>query len=218
MIAKVKPSKPSKQPKRGRKHAAPKKIPAWHPAFLQMLPAILKQARFAFRHLDPEARGEAVQEVTASATVAFKVLWDRGKADLAYPSALARYGIQRVKIGRQVGTRQNVRDVSSDYCQIQKKVAMKRLDHYDRRQDAWLEVLIEDRHAGPAETAASRIDFSAWLKSLSRRNRKIAWKLALGEATKQVARWFHVSDGRISQLRRELERSWLRFHGELAAA
>lgn len=215
MIAEVQPSKP---PKRGRTHARSNKTPAWHPVFLPMVPTIRKQARFAFRKLDPEARGEAVQEVIAYAAVAFKELWDRGKADLAYPSVLAQYGIKRVKIGRKVGTSQNVRDVSSDYCQIRKNVAMKRLDHYDREEGRWQEVLIEDRHAGPAETAASRIDFPAWLKTLSRRNCKIALKLAVGETTRNVARWFRVSDGRISQLRRELERSWQAFHGELAAA
>ncbi len=75
----------------------------------------------------------------------------------------------------------------------------------------------EDRHAGPAETAASRIDFPAWLKTLSRRNCKIALKLAVGETTRKVARLFKVSDGRISQLRRELEQSWRAFHGDLAA-
>ncbi len=94
----------------------------------------------------------------------------------------------------------------------------KRLDHYDRQQDGWLEVLIEDRRAGPAETAASRIDFPAWLKTLSKRKRRIAWKLALGETTRHVARLFRVSDARISQLRRELERSWRYFHGESAVA
>ncbi len=94
---------------------------------------------------------------------------------------------------------------------------MQRLDHFDRQQDGWLEVLIEDRRAGPAETAASRIDFPAWLKTLSNRNRRIAWKLALGGAAGHVARRFGISDARISQLRRELERSWRAFHGELAA-
>ncbi len=214
MIAEI---QPSKRPKRGRKRAVPKPIPAWHPVFLPMVPAIGRQARSAFGQLAPEARGEAVQEVIAYATIAFKELWDRGKADLAYPSVLALYGIKRAKSGRKVGSRQNVRDVSSDHCQIQKNVAMKRLDHYDRQQGGWREVLIEDRRAGPAETAAFRIDFPAWLETLSRRNHKIAWKLALGEATTNVARWFHLSAGRISQLRRELERSWHAFHGEPAA-
>ena len=31
-------------------------IPAWHKGFLEMLPAIRRQTRLAFRHLNPEAR------------------------------------------------------------------------------------------------------------------------------------------------------------------
>ena len=60
-----------------------KSIPAWHAAFLEMLPAIRRQAKIAFRHLDPEGREEAVQEVMVYATTAFKGLWDKGKAELA---------------------------------------------------------------------------------------------------------------------------------------
>jgi len=73
--------------------------PAWRKPFLEMLPAIQRQARIAFRHLDPEARGEAVQEVVTYATSAFKALWHRGTPELAYPSVLALHGIKRVKIG-----------------------------------------------------------------------------------------------------------------------
>jgi hypothetical protein len=40
--------------------------------------------------------------------------------------------------------------------------------------------------------------------------------LAAGERTTDVARRFGVSLARISQLRRELERSWLAFQGEEA--
>ena len=196
------------------KKAKAKSVPAWHAAFLKMLPAIQRQAKIAFRHLDPEAREEAVEEVTAYAVIAFKGLWDRGKAELAYPSVLALYGIKRVKIGRKVGTSLNIRDVSSEYCQLQKHVSMGRLDRYDREAEEWQEILIEDRHAGPAETAASRIDFPAWLDTLSHRDRKIAIKLGAGEKTSVVARLFRMSQGRISQLRRELHETWLRFHGD----
>ena len=196
----------------------PRPTPDWHRQYLAMLPAILRHARIASRDLDADAREEFVQAVVANTLAAFVRLVELGKADVAYAKPLASYAVAQIREGRQTGTRSNVRDVSSGYCQAKKGVAMKRLDHFDRQEDGWLEVLIEDRHAGPAETAASRIDFPAWLKTLSKRDRKIAWKLALGETTRQAGRLFGVSDGRISQLRRELERSWLRFHGEPAAA
>ena len=194
----------------------PRPTPDWHRQYLAMLPAILRYARFASRDLDADAREEFIQAVVANTLAAFVRLVELDKADLAYAGPLANYAVAQIRAGRQVGTRANVRDVSSGYCQLQKGVAMKRLDHYDRDDDGWLEVLIEDRRAGPAETAASRIDFRAWLKTLSRRQRKIAWKLALGETTRKVARLFNLSAGRISQMRREFEHSWQAFHGEAA--
>jgi len=78
--------------------------------------------------------------------------------------------------------------------------------------------LIEDKKAGPADTAAARIDTSAWLRSLPRRDRKVAKVLATGEMTNAAARKFNVSAGRISQLRRELEASWVEFQRESVAA
>ena len=67
-------------------------------------------------------------------------------------------------------------------------------------------MLIEDRHATPADLAASRIDFPAWLATLSRRDRRIALRLADGDAAGSVAQQFGISQGRISQLRRELHK------------
>jgi transposase len=53
----------------------------------------------------------------------------------------------------------------------------------------------------------------AWLKSLPRRDRKVAKFLALGNRTRDAAAKFGVSDGMISKLRSSLERSWNDFTG-----
>jgi hypothetical protein len=181
-----------------------------------MLPAIETHAKVAFRNLDPEAREEAVQEVIANATVAYARLVELGKADVAYPTALARYAVAQVKDGRKVGNRLNIRDVTSPYAQMRKGITVERLDHYDKRTGEWQEILVEDRNATPADVAATRIDFAAWLKSLPNRYRKIATTLATRETTGKVARMFRVSNARISQLRRQLCDSWREFQGECA--
>ena len=188
--------------------------PSWHQRFLNMLPAIRRHARIAFRHLGSEARAEMVEEVVANAFVAYQRLVELGKAELAYPTPLASYGVKQARAGRRVGGKLNVRDVSSRRCQLVKGIRMSRLDRFDEQEQEWKEVLIEDRHAGPAETAACRIDFGDWLRSLSRRYRTIATRLATGESTKRMARQFQVSPGRISQIRRELRDSWDDFQGE----
>jgi DNA-directed RNA polymerase specialized sigma24 family protein len=57
--------------------------PKWHKAFLRLLPKIVSYARTAFKHRDPEAREDLIQEVIANACQAFKALWDRGKQAVA---------------------------------------------------------------------------------------------------------------------------------------
>src|SRR5262245_58995051 len=94
-----------------------KSPPAWHAPFAAMLPTIEAQAKIAFRHLAPEAREEAGQETVCNACQAYARLAELGKTNLAYPSALARFGICQAKAGRKVGGTLNCHDVSSHYCQ-----------------------------------------------------------------------------------------------------
>jgi hypothetical protein len=131
-----------------------------------------------------------------------------------YATPLATYAIKQVRAGRRTGNKLNVRDVSSPYCQQRKRVRVERLDHYDVDEGGWKELVVEDRRATPADVAATRIDFSDWLKSLKPRVRRIAKTLATGETTTNVARKFAVSQARVSQIRRELKDAWEMFQGE----
>ena len=78
----------------------------------------------------------------------------------------------------------------------------------------WKEILVESRAFSPADAAAARIDVNAWLDSLSRRDRRLAERLATGERTGRIARTFGLTPARISQLRDEFRRSWERFQSE----
>jgi hypothetical protein len=182
--------------------------------FLEMLPRIRRQAAYYLRHLSKKDRADAIQEVVASAFVSYVRLIERGKADLAYAGPLARYGACQYLHGRRVGNPMNGHDISSAYCQQKKGVSVERLDLFDDPNDEWQEILVEDRHSGPADVAATRVDFRAWLESLPVRTRHVAETLATGEATSQVARIFGCSASRVSQLRRELYDGWLLFTGE----
>lgn len=176
--------------------------------FLAMLPTIQEQARFAFRSEPPERRQDLIAEVVANCWVAFVRLVERGLIEIVYPSPLAAFAVKQVRDGRRVGAKLNVRDVSSPYAQLAKGIIVERLDRYDSEENEWREVIVEDRHAGPAETAVARIDIADWFDSLPKKKRRVATVLAKGESTKRAARRFHVSPGRISQLRRELQQSW----------
>ena len=195
-----------------------KPVPGWHQGFLRMLPAICLRARVSFRHLDPEAREEAVQNCIANAMIAYARLYELGKVDLAYPTALARYAVSQTKDGRVTGGQLNGKDISSVYCQRQTGIVVGRLDHHDRVDDAWKEILVEDRHCGPFDIVCAKLDFETWLQSLPRKKRQIAQFLARDERTTDAAKKFGVCEGRISQVRRELKKAWETFQGELEPA
>jgi hypothetical protein len=179
-----------------------------------MLPAIRLYSELAFRDYDPESREELVAEVIANTLVAYVRLVLLGKVGIAYPAVLARYGIRQTLDGRRVGGHLNINDISSSYAQKRQGIVLERLDRPSPDQPSWSEIVIEDRRAGPAEVAATRIDFAAWLDTLPRRDRKIAESLAIGSRTSEVAKQFDVSECRISQLRREFAESWGEFVGD----
>ena len=201
--------KKSKKPVRCKKNP-----PAWHAAFEAMLPAIETQAKFAFRHLNPDARAEAIQETVCNCCQAYARLVKLGKTNVAHASALARFGIRQTKEGRKVGSKLNCRDMLSSYGGRKRNLVVERLDRHDTEEDGWAEILVEDRRAGPAVTAITRIDFAAWLKGLPRRLRSIATFLSRGETTTAAAKRFRLSQGRVSQIRKELFLAWHRFQGE----
>ena len=184
-----------------------------HARFVAMLPRIYSQARMAFRHIPRDAKQEMIAEVVANAFCAFLRLVERNRVDRIFPTALAKYAIRQVRSGRCVGGRLNIHDVTSRYAQRAAGVTVVHLEELDAEKGDWREFLLEDRRAGPAETAAARIDVASWLRSLARRKRRIAQALATGEATAIVARYFGLTPGRVSQLRRELKADWEQFQG-----
>jgi hypothetical protein len=188
--------------------------PTSHAAFLVMLPAIRRTAQITFRKIRPELRDELIEEVVANCFVAYARLVERGQADRAAPSPLARFAIAQVRVGRRVGNRLRIRDVLSNYAQFKNGFQVERLDSFDDEEDCWQEVVVEDKRATPADVAACRIDFAEWLRRLTVRLRKIALALAAGETTKGAAERFGLSPARISQLREGLKRSWEAFQGD----
>ena len=186
----------------------------WHEVFMNMLPMIRTHAQIAFCKLPPEEREEMVQTVVANACAATARLAELGKLDLAYPSILARYGVARARDGRHLGESLNANELLSRRAQRLKHFSVERLDRFDPEENSWREVLVADGRATPAEMACARIDFSNWLRSLPKRLRQIALRLASGETTGQTARDFGVSPGRISQVRRHLHEHWNAFQGQ----
>ena len=194
-------------------------MPGWHRRFLLLLPRLRRAASFRFRTLSPARRQEFVNDVIGTCFAFYSRLVAMGTEERAHFSTLVKFAAAQLFQGRQLGSRLNARDVSSIYCQRRQGIQLERLDQYDEAEGKWQEVLVEDRrHGDPASVAAARIDVGEWLATMSSIRRKIAECLATGVSTQEAAEQFAVSPGRISQLRREFQESWLAFHGETVMA
>ena len=178
----------------------------WRDRFACMLPAICRHARICFRNLPAEARMDAVQEAVATAFVAYARLVKLGKEELAYATPLAQFAVRRVRTGRTVSVPVNVNDVTSPWCQHRRGIRVESLHEQDGR-GGWRDLVVEDRHATPADIAATRIDFDEWLPACpsGRERSPRYWQR---EKPESVARRFGVTPGRISQLRCKLHRAW----------
>ncbi len=148
--------------------------------FLVMVPAIQRYARSAFRNLRPSTCEDAVCAVVADAFFAFRRLVELGKQDVAYATPLARFAVRRYWTGR-CACMPRGRDMMSRKAGTTHGIVVERLDMFDEDQCKWRQALVEDRHAGPAEIAASRLDDAAWLRSLPRRDRRVARNSVVGE-------------------------------------
>ena len=186
----------------------------WQERFLALLPIIVNYVAPAFRRLRADEQAEATQEAVANTYVAYSDLVKQGKEGLAFATVLAKYAIAQVRAGRQVGGRLNSLDVSSPYAQRRKRFHMASLDRYDSGKGCWQEVLVADDKWPILDQVAFKLDFPEWLATLRSRDQKIAQSLADGQSTSEVASQFGLSLGRVSQLRRKFEKSWLEFHGE----
>lgn len=186
----------------------------WQERFTAMLPLIAGCLAAAFRKLPAEMRDEAIEEGIANCCVAYFGLVERGKENLAFGSALAKFAVRQVFAGRRVGGSLNSADISSAYAQRKQQFELNRLDRYDWAENCWKEILLEDRTTPILDQVCFRLDFPSWLDTLPPRDREVAECLAAGETTTAVAERLGLSLGRISQLRRTLEKSWLEFQGE----
>lgn len=119
------------------------------------------------------------------------------------PGSIAWMAVRRVAIGRQ--HKQSVRSILTS-----------RFDRRAKRPENLRQIHIHLHDlaavgAAPSETVPTWMDFKTWVRKLDARKRRLATLLALGNTTQEMAKEFNVSQGRISQMRREFEDSWKAF-------
>ncbi len=183
-------------------------------AFLMILPRIQSQAWNAFQGLSFDLKQELQSEVVGHCWKSFIRLFQLGRHEDVSPMSLASFAIRAVRSGRRMGASLNINDVSSNYCQRRLGIRTTPFCMIDQNGEKWAESLIADERARPDQLVMARIDFSEWLQTLKPLHRKVAEHLSLGESTHSTARIFNLTPGRISQIRRLLEQSWLSFQTE----
>lgn len=113
----------------------------------------------------------------------------------ATPGSIRRYAIRRVRCGTFRGSERSIEH-----------------QHPRRRQPARRSAFAIEDFASvgddPAVLTQVKLDFVAWFATLTPFKRAVARRLAAGFRTEEVARFVGKTEGRISQIRRELLVSW----------
>jgi hypothetical protein len=184
----------------------------WQSTFVAMLPEIEQKLRLAFCRLDPEAREDAIEEGVIHSLLVYVRLVEQGRAEAATALSLAWYSSRQVKRGRLAAGRMNGKEPLSRYGQISNNIKV------ERQPSNWIDAIVQDKRAAVFDLVAAKMDVGAWFDTLTQRMKEIAKDLAFGCSTSEVAEKHGVTAGRISQLRRLLEESWLVFQQEAASA
>jgi hypothetical protein len=199
-----------------------------HSIFLAILPRVEQHGRIYFRHLSPHRRADAVQEMRALGWKWLLQLHQRGKDPTNFVTAFVTFLARAVNSGRRLAGMAKAKDVLNPLAQKRHGFRVEHLPTSLRNshehlyssplgqelQDE-LEERLQDNTVTPVfQQVQFRIDFPAWLKTLTPRERRMVRGMMRNERTSDIGKRFQVSPGRISQLRREFYDAWQRFCGD----
>ena len=202
---------------------------ALHAAFVALVPRIERHGRIYFRHVRcPHRKADAIQEMTALGWQWFLRLHERGKDPSAFLTGFTTLLARAVNSGRRLVGMAHAKDALNPATQRRHHFAVEVLPsslgasherrtaspHGQELQDAYEERLRDNTVTPILDQVAFRIDFPAWLDTLTGRERRIVREMANNEGTLDLSRQFELSPSRISQLRREFHDDWRRFCGE----
>jgi hypothetical protein len=204
-----------------------------HARFLLILPRVELHGRIYFRHVRcPHKKADAIQEMRALAWQWFLRLHERGKDPSEFLTGFTTLLARAVNSGRRLVGMAHSKDVTNPATQRRHGFAVELLPtslgvshesrnaspHGQELHDAYEERLRDNTVTPVPEQVQFRIDFPAWLATLTGRERRMVREMANNERTQDLSRQFEVSPSRISQLRREFHDDWRRFCGELDQA
>jgi hypothetical protein len=197
--------------------------------YLSIRPIIERHGRIYFRHLKcGDHRADAIAEMLALCWKWMQRLHEQGKDATQFPTRLADFAARAVRCGRKVAGMNKAGDVMNPITQQRRGFVVGSLptstakpmeDFYGNptgqaRMDAFEECLLDNTQTPVPDQVQFRVDFPAWVSTRTDRDRRIIDRMMHAERTKDIARIFGTSNGRISQLRREYHDDWNRFTEE----
>ena len=188
-------------------------LPHLQSRFLTILPRIKNHARIYFRHQRCGfKKADFISETIAMAWKWFVSLAEKGKDATQFPSALATLAAKAVRSGRRVYGQAKSKDIMNEIAQQRHSFSVNRLPDYSTLSvNPYTEALIDNTVSPVPDQVAFRLDWPAWLKTRTRRDRKIIADMARRERTMDLSKKFGLSPGRISQLRGQYQEDWERY-------
>ena len=163
----------------------------------------------------PNARAELIAEMVALSWKWFIRLCNKGKDPTSFVGAIAVFAARAVRAGRRVGSRQTTRDALSPGAGRRHGFTVGRLPDFSTLGGNPLDEALQDNTRSEVpEQVAFRLDFRAWRRTYTDRDRRLIDCLMVGERTSDVSRAFGISPARVSQKRREFHDDWLAFCSE----
>jgi hypothetical protein len=183
-----------------------------HAEFLSLLPGLELWARTRFRFRNAADRDDAVADAIAYGYASFLRLKQRGKDPSAFLVAFSKFVVMAVANGRAIGRKFSSRDIMCAHSLRSHCVAVHGFDDPLPDGEGWWRDMIADLRTNVADQAAFNVDFPAWIGTLSTVKQQVTKLLAHGHGTDVTAELAAMSAGRVSQLRRELAKSWDSFN------
>jgi hypothetical protein len=197
--------------------------------FLTILPRIERHARIYFRDVGcTSKRQDLIAETVALSFAWFVRLQRKGKDATNFPGTLARYAARAVRCGRRLTGQERAKDVLSPVAQRRYGFSVASLPASTRTSfekvysavrgqediDGWEERLRDNTLTPVPDQASFRLAYPQFVRSLGRRDRRMAHFLSMGNSAMEAARRFKLSPGRITQLRQRWCRDWHALHDE----
>lgn len=188
----------------------------WSAKFERALPRIRLHAWISMRNVScSQHREELIAEVVAISWKWWVRLMRRDKHPEDFVSAIAVYAVRAVRNGRRL-CGQESKDVLSPLAQRRRGFTVGSMSNGSMCSELLEEALSDNTQTPVTEQVSFRMDFPAWMRTHTARNRHMIADLMTGERTSDVSLKYGTTSSRVSQLRREFQCDWNRFVGTLA--